>query len=181
MSALFQTPITKKPILERYQHVLATVSILATVISFVVSARTEQRANEINSLLTAYTAKQYELDRKSHAFDVINVLYHDFYQFDQYNPVVMQKLQAGERISKDYQLGVYLNGFEDVYEQCKSGVIQLEDVRINFQYLLNPVCDNQQVSAFARQRSNGLKILCAKFYPQSILGKAADLSRDSCR
>jgi len=138
-------------------------------------------ANRLTELLIENSNAQLEAEKKKLSFDIINTLYKDFYQFDDKNSLVIRKLKAGQQILDEENLGLYLNGFEDLYQQCKSGLLSKEDIRINFQYLINPICNNDQVVNFLQQRGNGLKILCNKFYPTSILGKEANLDADSCK
>ncbi len=138
-------------------------------------------ANDISSATVHNSNLQLELERKKLAFDVINTLYQDFYKFDDHNSLVIRKLQNGEHIENEFYLGLYLNGFEDVYQQCKTGLLTMEDIRINFQHLIGPLCNNAQVENFILHRDNGLKLLCYKLYPQSNLAKKANTQYDSCK
>ncbi len=160
---------------------LTVISILVSIVNLWSSYSTAKLANNVNASLLSNSNVQLDREQKKLSFDIINTLYKDFYQFDQNNSLVIRKLKNHEQIQDEFNLGLYLNGFEDLYEQCKSGLISKEDIRVHFQHLINPLCDNAQIAAFLQQRGNGLKILCEKFYHNSGLGKKADLQKDSCK
>ncbi len=138
-------------------------------------------ANNLNKVLVKNSDLTLETERKKLGFDIINTLYQDFYKFDDHNSLVIRKLQEGKKIEDEFYLGLYLNGFEDVYQQCKTGLLTSQDIRIHFQHLISPLCNNLHVENFILNRDNGLKLLCYKFYPKSNLAKKASLEGDSCR
>ena len=153
----------------------------------------EEIANNLNSALVNNSDIELEILKKKTSFEISQLLYEEFYKFGSYNTEVIKKLEnaAKERIStgavssknliqNQENLQLYLNTFESVYEQCKSGMITFEDVRVNFEYLIGDTCNNQQVKDALNGAGNGLKLLCSKFHPNSELSKLADSSKDSC-
>ena len=139
------------------------------------------QANQLSKVLVDNSKRELETAQKKLSFDIINTLYKDFYQFDEHNALVIRKLKNKEHVDDDFYLGLYLSGFEDLYEQCKSGLIAKEQIRIHFQHLINPLCDNQQVEGFLQQRGNGLKLLCRAFYPDSRLSTLSKPEKASCQ
>lgn len=153
----------------------------------------EKIANNLNSALVDNSNNELEILKKKTSFEISQLLYEEFYKFGSYNTEVIKKLKnaAEERkrtgivsnenlIQNQENLQLYLNTFESVYEQCKSGMISFEDVRVNFEYLIGTTCNNQQVKNALNNAGNGLKLLCSKFHPDSMLSKLADRSNDSC-
>lgn len=151
-------------------------------------------ANELNLALVTNSDAELEILRKKVSFEISQGLYDEFHNFGLYNVEVMEKLKnaAEERkklgkvsaknvIMNEANLAIYLNTFETVYEQCKRGMISFEDVRVNFEYLIGPTCNNYQAIKVVGKAGNGLKLLCSYFYHDSDLAKAADISRDSCK
>ncbi len=165
---------------QRFTNGLSVTAIIISIITAFSQYSTANLANQLNKILVDNSKRQLEFELKKSQFDIINTLYKDFYQFDDHNSLVIRKLKGGDRVQDEYFLGLYLNGFEDLYEQCKTGLITKEQIRVNFQHLLNPICKNSQVDSFIQFRGNGLRILCAKFYPNASVGKKADLSQDAC-
>jgi hypothetical protein len=138
-------------------------------------------ANNLNSILTENSKRELETAQKKLSFDIVNTLYKDFYQFADSNPEIIRKLKAGIKIDNPENLGLYLNGFEDLYEQCKKGLISRQDILMNFQYLIGPTCNNEQVASVIGNHGNGLKLLCHTFYQNSLLAKKAKTEKDSCK
>lgn len=137
-------------------------------------------ANQLSKLLVDNSNRDLETAKKKLSFDIINTLYKDFYQFDDHNSLVIRKLKNKEVIQDDFYLGLYLNGFEDLYEQCKRGLITKVDIRMNFEHLIGTTCNNDQVLEVIGNHGNGLKLLCSSFYPGSLLAKKAIPEKDAC-
>lgn len=169
--------ISKSNSLSSWAMIALTVAL---VIAAFKSAGNETYANRLNSILVENSRRDLENYRKKLSFDIINTLYKDFYQFGDYNAEVIRKLKAKEQISNEYNLAVYLNGFEDLYEQCKRGLISREDVRVHFEFLVGPTCNNSQVEKVIGDHGNGLKLLCNSFYPNSRLARRAKIEKDAC-
>jgi len=158
---------------------MAIASLIQVFVAYR-SLNLQNFANAINSILTDNSKRELETSKKKLSFDIINTLYKDFYQFSNYNSEVIRKLKAKEQINNLNNLATYINGFEDLYEQCKRGLINREDVRMHFEYLIGPTCNNSQVEATIGDHGNGLKLLCNSFYPGSRLAKKAKIEKDAC-
>ena len=169
----------------------ATLSIIAIVISALAflsehssSAsliEIERAANRLDESLVDNAERQLEVARKKSSFETINALYRDFYQFGDYNTLVIRKLKSEQYIDDIFNLELYLNGFEDLYEQCKTGMISKEQVRINFLHLIGTTCNNAQVEQIVGDGYNGLKLFCYNFYQDSRLAKKAKPENYSCK
>ena len=161
--------------------VALAVAAFFQVVAMFKSVGNETYANKLNNILTENSKRDLEISRKKLGFDIINTLYKDFYQFGDFNSEVIRKLKGKESISNENNLAVYLNGFEDLYEQCKRGLISREDVRVHFEFLIGPTCNNTQVAKVIGDHGNGLKLLCNSFYQGSRLAKAAKIEKDACK
>lgn len=138
-------------------------------------------SNQLSAIMTNNSNKEIEIAQKKLSFDIINTLYTDFYQFDTHNSLLIRKLQNRDIIQDEFNLALYLSGFEDLYQQCKTGLITKEDIRINFEHLIRPTCNNEQIAKVLGERGNGLKMLCYKFYEGSKLANLAEKKElDSC-
>lgn len=158
-------------VLTYYQN---KISIKATI-------QNDEIANELSKLLVDNSNRDLDLSKKKLSFDIINTLYKDFYQFDEHNALVIRKLKGNDFIQDEFYLGLYLNGFEDLYEQCKRGLISREDIRMNFLHLIGTTCNNSQVDKVVGNSGNGLKLLCNSFYPNSKLANKAKTEKESCK
>lgn len=184
-----------------------TISIVAVTVSIAscsiqtkelnlsaITTQLEKQANDLNAIITKNSDLEIEILKKKASFEVTQLLYDEFHNFGNYNIDVMSKLKfaANERkqtgkispanlIQNSEYLLLYLNTFETVYEQCKRGIISFEDVRMNFEYLIGPTCNNEQVVDAIKNTGNGLKLLCSYFHPGSLLGSVANKTKDSCK
>ncbi|PIR49335.1 hypothetical protein COU79_05475 [Candidatus Peregrinibacteria bacterium CG10_big_fil_rev_8_21_14_0_10_54_7] len=141
----------------------------------------ERAANDLDAVLVRNSEREIEVAQKKLSFDIINTLYRDFYQFGDYNTEVIRKLKGKQHIEDAFNLELYLNGFEDLYEQCKTGLISRAQIRIHFEYLIGTTCNNAQVERVVGDGYNGLKLLCHSFWPNSRLALKAKQENASCK
>src|SRR3989339_2256870 len=118
--------------------VALAIAAFLQVIAMFQSVGNETYANKLNDILTENSKRDLETSKKKLSFDIINTLYKDFYQFGSYSPEVIRKLKEKEQVQNEYNLAMYVNSFEDLYEQCKKGLISKADVRVHFEYLVGP-------------------------------------------
>jgi hypothetical protein len=168
----------------KWTNTLSLVAIIISLFGIYYQYRSisnEEFANNLNKILVENSNRELEVTKKKLSFDIINVLYKDFYEFGDYSSEVIRKLKTKEVVSNENNLGLYLNGFEDLYEQCKRGLISREDIRVHFEYLIAPTCKNEQVEKVLRDHGNGLKLLCRDFYPGTLLANKAKAEQGSCK
>jgi len=167
----------------RWMGIMTAALVFAAIVQVGAALRSlgyEGYANDLNEVLIENSKRDLEVSKKKLSFDIINTLYTDFYKFVDFNSLVIRKLKAEQNIKDEFNLGLYLNGFEDLYEQCKRGLISREDIRMNFLHLIGTTCNNTQVERVINNAGNGLKLLCHSFYPNSQLGQKADTTNDAC-
>jgi len=174
--------------------IITALAVWVSYMSYLQQTEFSRRSTEIGEAQLNNMRQEFLLTRKKTAFEVIGTLYEDLYKFGENNKYVIPKLEqaAEERkttgkvsqsntIVNTENLEMYLNSFESIYEQCKGGVIQYEDVRVNFEYLIGTTCNNDQVVEVLGSRGSGLKYLCQLFHPDSKLGKKVDPAVNGCR
>lgn len=167
----------------RWMGIMTAALVFAAVVQAGAALRSlgnEGYANALNEVLIENSDRDLEVSKKKLGFDIINTLYTDFYKFGDFNSLVIRKLKAEQHIEDEFNLGLYLNGFEDLYEQCKRGLISREDIRMHFLHLIGTTCNNTQIERVVNNAGNGLKLLCHSFYPNSRLAQKADVADDAC-